>query len=119
MVEHHGFAEGVEAELGGVIGRAAGEGVLAGEAADVDDVTAALLAEAGECLTAAVERAGEVEVQGGLPVFNREIGNGFEDADSGVVDQDIQLGKVLFDVAEECCYFVGISDVGMVTDGCP
>ena len=47
MVEHHGLGESVETELGGVVAGAAAERVLARQAGDVDDESAAALRRNG------------------------------------------------------------------------
>ena len=43
MVQHHGFAEAVEAEFRGIIGRRASERVLTGQTAHVNDVATTTL----------------------------------------------------------------------------
>ncbi len=58
VVQHHRFAEAVEAELGGVVGSATGERILTGQAADVNYVSRARFSKLRKCFAAAVENSG-------------------------------------------------------------
>ena len=89
FLEQH-FAERVDAGLRRAVARAAGHHVLAGEAADVDDVRLAAPAHMRDRGVAAVEDAGEVGVDHAPPVLVRLGLHRAEPADAGVVDEDVE-----------------------------
>ena len=90
---HQRLAERVQARLRRAVGGAAGNGVLAGQAADVDDVAAAALAQVRHRRVAGVEDAGQVGVDHLGPLRGRHVGDVGEDADAGVVDQDVEAAE--------------------------
>src|SRR4051812_347672 len=92
---HQRFAERVQARLGRAVRRAAGERVLAGQAADVDDPAAAAAAHLGNRGARAVEDAAQVRVDHLAPVLDAHVAGVGEAADAGVVDQDVDRAEAL------------------------
>src|ERR1039458_2490395 len=73
MVQHHRFAETVEPELRGVITGSAAEGILSGQAGDVDDEPAATPRELRQRFPRAIESAIQVEVDVAVPLLRRHL----------------------------------------------
>ena len=92
---HERLAEGVDAGLGGAVGGAAGEGILARQAADVDDPAAAACFERGNGGLAAVEEAGQVDVDEPVPLFLGQRRNRCAHADAGVVHENVESAEAL------------------------
>ena len=84
---HQRLAEGVQRRLRRTVGGAVDEGVLAGQAADVDDPAAAARLEVRQRGVAAVEDAAQVRVDDAVPLIHRHLGHRSEHADASVVDR--------------------------------
>ena len=92
---HQRFAERVQPRLRGAVGGAADEGVLARQAADVDDPAAATGAQLRNGGVAAVEHAGQVRLDHAQPVVIAHVGDVRERADARVVHQDVHAAEPL------------------------
>ncbi len=90
---HQRLTEGVQRGLRRTVGGAVDEGVLAGQAADVDDPAAAASLEVRQRGVAAVEDAAQVGVDDAMPLIHRHLGHRSEHADASVVDQDVETPK--------------------------
>ena len=73
---------------------------MAGDGGDVDDVAAALAGHVGRDGLDAVDGAPEVGLEEVAGVFEVTVGDGGEEADTGVVDEDVD-GVVLLDGAAD------------------
>ena len=87
---HQRLAERVESRFRRAVGRGAGKGILAGQAADVDDESAACAGEVRKRGVARVEHAGQVRVDHLGPLFRRHVRHVGKDADAGIVDEDVE-----------------------------
>ena len=109
---HQRFAERVQTGLRCAVRRAAHERVLAREAADVDDPSAAAALEMRKRGGAAVEDAAEVGVDDVLPVAGRHVGDVREVADAGVVHEHVESAEALDRGVDRPAGFVRLPDVG-------
>ena len=117
VVEHHGFAEAVESELGCVVARAAAKGVLPREAGNIDDKAAAAPGEAFQRLVRAVERAIQIEIDIAVPLLRRHLRHLVEDPFAGVVDENIEPAEFPVHGLEEFADLLNPGDIrGMTGD---
>jgi hypothetical protein len=87
------YAEVLLAELGDGTVDCAGERVAAREAADVDDPAAAARAQVRDGRVRAVEHAAQVRLDRLAPLLAGHFGHVDEDADGGVVHQDVEAAE--------------------------
>src|ERR1700681_1598783 len=86
----YGVGQSIQAPLGGGVGGSVGEGVLAGEGRDVNNVSAAGFDHDGREAADAVVDAAQVRVQQAFPIFGRELmERSCRAPDAGVVDEDV------------------------------
>ena len=90
---HERLAERIQPGLRRAVRGTADEGVLPGEAADVDDPAATSRAHLRDCRTAAVEDAGEVRLEHAVPVVVAHLGDVRKRADAGVVHEDVHAAE--------------------------
>src|ERR1039457_5070303 len=119
MVQHHRFAETVEPKLRGVITRAAAEGVLPGQAGDVDDEPAAAPRKLRQRFPRAVECAVQVEVDVAAPLLRRHLAHLAEHPFAGIVYQDVQATEFAFHRLEEPAHLIYLSDVRGLPEDSP
>lgn len=124
VIEHHGFAKAVKPELRGIVGRAAGERISSGEAADVDDPAALAAVKSFDRLAAAIEGAGEIGGDDAIPIFDGELARGSKRSDSGVINEIVEAAQFFVGEGEQRCYVLAFADVGgepgcsTARDGC-
>src|SRR3990167_2174579 len=112
QVEHHGLAEASQAELRGIVGSASGKGVFRGEAADVDDVSSSPALDAWQGGVHAIERAAQVGLNDGVPLIGRHAIHGTEDADAGVVYEDINPAEFLLGHSHQALHLRIVAHIG-------
>src|ERR1035438_3525746 len=100
-VLHHGFGESGQAKLRSVICRTPGERIRSRQAVYIDDVTPASSNESEQSFTTAVKCAAEIRINSRLPVFQRKIGDGTEDANTGVINEYVQPAEADVDKPEQ------------------
>ena len=105
-----GTGESDEAVLGGVVGAAVGDAGESGDRGDVNDASLALLKHDGADGTGEGEGCDEVDLEDAVEVGGGDVFCGRDVADSGVVDEDVDLAPALVDG------FDGLGDVGFVGD---
>ncbi len=76
------------------------------------DEAAAAFAEARHGLAAAIENSVQVCADGAPPILDREIGDAGEEAEAGVVDQNVEAAEPLVDGAEQSRDVAGMGDIG-------
>ena len=100
-VEHHRLGEPHEAGLARVVPGPAGEEVLPGQRTDVDDVAVTAVGQVRKGGLREIEDPSEVHVDLTLPLIDRHVRDGFEDAESGVVHQYVEATKVAHRLGDE------------------
>lgn len=87
-----GHGELADASSAGTVGAEAGVSGDAGDGADIDDASVALLDHAAGEMLGDEEAAAEVGVEDEVPVVPGDVEGGLADVASGVVDEDVDLG---------------------------
>lgn len=108
---HERLAERHESRFRGAICSAAGESVAAGEARDVDDPPATRSAQRRNRRARAVERPGQVDVDGAMPVGVEHRRDVAEDADARVVDEHVESAEARDRVGDQAIDGGAIADV--------
>ena len=101
QIQHDSFAESRQAELGGVVGRALCERVLARQAPDIQHESAASPLHAGSRQPGAVERPAQVGVDDLAPIVRTHFIDGSEAPDARVVNQHVHAPEFAVDELEE------------------
>ena len=113
-----GFGELGDSALGGGVGGDADAALEAEQGGDVDDFAGGLPGdevaggELGE-----LEDAGEVDLQDLLPVFEGDVFGGVAEDGAGVVDEDVDVAELRFDLGEEGLGAGGGGEVGLEGGG--
>lgn len=103
---HHGLDAGFG---GGVVGLTE-EALDGGDAAEADDGT--VIPHDFEGVFAAVEDAGEIDVDDGVPFIEAHLGDGAVFDDGGVVDEVVETAVAGLDLSHHGLDLVGLGDIG-------
>jgi len=109
---HQRFTERVDGCFRGAVRRAAGKGVLAGQAADIDDPATAAPLHVRNRGVAAVEHAAHVGIDDVVPRRHVHVGDVAEDADAGVVHENVESAEAARRFVNGRFRRAGVLDVG-------
>src|SRR5882672_4919196 len=98
---HERLAHSVQPELRGVVGRRRREGVLPGEARDVDDVASSPVPHPGDRRARAERDPGQVGLDHAVPLLERHLFQVLEETHAGVVDEDVDASERALGLLEE------------------
>ncbi len=116
-IEHEGFTQTLETELGGVVKGATHESVFARQTADIDDGAAAPVPEVRKGCVAAIKDPRQVRIDDLIPLLGRGLTDGTEDPQTGVVDQNVDPTGFFGGEPHESFYVLVLSDVARDSSG--
>ncbi len=116
QVLHDSFGETDQAEFGRIVGGPAWEGILARQAADVDDEPASALFHQGDRLTRTVEGATQIRVDDLPPLRRVHLGYRRKSPDAGIVDKEVESAERLLDEGKETLDLLQTADVAGAPD---
>ena len=112
MVHHERFGKAQKAELGRVICASACKGVAAGQAANINDETPAAASKPRQGFLATVKGSTQVSFQGACPILGLQIRYGLEDADAGIVDENVNASEILIDKSKQSYNLISQGYIG-------
>lgn len=111
MVQHHGFGEAIESEFRGIVSGSPSKGILSREAADVDDVASARRFHSWYNFVATVVHTRKIQVDHAMPILRGQLFDRCEDAETGVVHQDVDGPELFFRETHKQMYVIRLRNV--------
>ena len=109
---HQRFTERIHGGLGRTVGGTGRKWILSGETADIDNPASPAVLQVRYRGVTAKEHSAQICFNDVMPRCDIRVGDAAEDADAGVIDQDVEAAELLNGTVDRMGCVIGISDIG-------